>query len=129
MPRISYALDQTAQIWTLPWTAAAVTWGSAQITEPVYAAHVDQLLILGTAGVAGSFVNATFFPRDGWRARVRQGATSAITAMCIGGALGTLLSFVTKESFWSFVACGFIAGFGPKEVVSLIQGYFKKQTK
>lgn len=129
MIRVSHALEQTVSSWGLPWATVAMAQTTAAATDHIYASTLDHLLILGTAGVAGSFVNATFFPRENWRLRIRQGVASAITAMCIGGLLGAIVNGLTGQEFWSFVACGFVAGFGPREVISAIQSFLQKQTK
>ncbi len=88
----------------------------------------DQLAMLAIAGLAGAYVKAAMFPHPRWRERLRQGMASAISAVFLGGLMGTIVAEFVGHDVYAFLAAGFLTAWSGKDAIVWVQSVvFKKQ--
>ena len=116
------ALNLQAPVLFVQVAAQAVATVAPELPGVEMLAEVrDELAILAFSGVAGAFCKAVMFPRGGWKSRTLYGASSAFTAVFLGGVVGALLVKLGAPEVYSFLGAGFLMGFAGRDGVLSIQ--------
>ena len=87
----------------------------------------DQLVLLAVSGIGGAYVRAVFAPEANWQRRIVQGVAGALSAIFLGGLLGSIIDAMASAGNWSYLAAGFLMGTGGEAAVKWAQDRFMRQ--
>lgn len=81
----------------------------------------NQVTVLAISGAAGAAFKAILAPEKYWRRRIVQGIGGLLSAVFLGGLVGSILQHLTDAGFYAYSAAGFIMGSGGEAAVRRLQ--------
>ena len=77
--------------------------------------------VLGLAGAAGALVKGLIAPEKNWKRRSIQAAAGVLSAIFIGGFLGSLVEPFVTVAAYAYLAAGFVCGTAGEAAVAKAQ--------
>lgn len=81
----------------------------------------SNIQLLAIAGVCGAFLKAVVAPEGRWRRRAVQGFAGVLSAIFLGGFLGSLIAPFADQAAFAYLASGFVCGTAGEGGIALVQ--------